>query len=104
MSSGILIGSLIVLVIGILIEVFAYWAGVSTGSEPYNELECSSHIFKFNTSPELVEKCSAARGGMQVGFVSFIIGAIFIIVGVITSIIFGVKMAVDKRKQKKEIK
>jgi hypothetical protein len=102
---GIVIGSLVVLFIGILIIGFSYWAGVSTGSEPYKDLECSKHIFKYNTSPELAEKCSAAKGGMAIGIWSFIVGLIFVIVGVITSIIFGIKLAVDNRHKKKgEIK
>jgi hypothetical protein len=100
MGLGLFIGSLVVLVIGVLIAGFSWWAGVETGNKPYNDLGCGENIF--NRSPELEEKCSAASGGMWVGIGSFIIAAIFIIVGFIASTIFGVKLAVDRRKSKKE--
>jgi hypothetical protein len=102
MSSGFFIGSFVVLIIGIIIASFSWWAGVSTGSEPYNDLGCGQNIF--NKSPEMENKCSAASGGMLIGMISSIVAFIFIIVGLIASIIFGVKLAIDRRKEKREIK
>jgi len=99
---GLFIGSLVVLVIGLLMVGFGWWAGSTTGSVKWNELGCGENVY--NRSPEMEKQCSAATGGMIVGIGVWIVAAIFIIVGFIASIITGVKLAIDthKSKSKKE--
>lgn len=97
MGLGIFIGSLSVLIIGLLIAGFGYYAG-STGSDRYNELHCSDNIYNRNST--LNELCNTQGAGIWIGLGSFVIAAIFIIVGFIATIITGVKMAVDLRKPK----
>lgn len=100
MASGIVIGAIVLIVIGILIIGFSYWAGVETGSRPYKDLGCSKNLFGYYKSQELADKCSAAKAGIEIGYWSFAVGLVFIIVGVMLAIIFGIKSAVDKRKKK----
>jgi len=97
MGLGAFIGCLVVLFIGIGIAVFAWWAGSTTGSDVYNGLNCSE--YNYDRSVRQEQQCSAATGGMIVGVISGIISMIFLIVGFIGSIIFGIKLAVDNRKK-----
>lgn len=100
MGVGIFIGFVAVMVIGFLIAAFAWWAGSTTGSVEWKKLGCGTNIY--NRSPEMEEKCSAATGGMLVGTFSGLLAIILIIIGFVGTIIFGVKVAVDRFKSKKE--
>lgn len=99
MVSGIIIGAIVIIVIGILIIGFSYWAGVETGSRPYKDLGCRELFGYYTNPPEVAKKCNVANAGMVIGLWSFAVGLVFIIVGVMLSIIFGIKSAVDKRKK-----
>jgi len=96
------VGFVIVLVIGLLIGAFGWYAGVTTGTDVYNELGCGENIF--NRSPEMEKKCSAATGGQWIGIGAWILASIFIIVGFIGSIVTGVKLALDSRHSTKDAK
>ena len=97
MSLGLFIGGIVVLVIGIGIGTFAWWAGSTTGNAVYEGLDCANQSFTNNVS--LAQKCSAAIGGMMIGAISGVVALLFIIVGLILAIVAGIKALVDKTKK-----
>jgi hypothetical protein len=92
------IGGIVVTIVGVLIAGFAWWAGETTGNAEWRALNCDENVY--NRSPELERKCSAASGGMLIGIGSFLIAAVFLVVGVILTIVFGIKLAVDRVRKK----
>ena len=98
MALGIFIGSLAVLIIGFGLVSFGWYAGSTTGAVQYQNLGCGENIY--NRSPEMEEQCSAATGGMIIGIGVWIIAFIFVVVGFIATLITGIKLAIDTRKQK----
>ena len=100
MSKGFFYGCLVIFFIGILTLLFSFWAGVSTGSEPYNDLKCNENIYTENQT--LIHKCTIARTGITIGEYGLIIALILIVFGFLASIVTGIMLKVDKKK--KELK
>ena len=99
MSLGLFIGSLVVLAIGLLMVAFAYYVA-NTAAEEYDNLNCGENIFRDYFSGNRVTCNHKIRDtGVALGII--ITAGIFIILGLITSIIFGVKLLVIRRKTKK---
>jgi hypothetical protein len=101
MSIGLFIGSLVVLAIGLLIAAFGYYKG-ATSIEKYNALNCGENIFSNYKSGGECDNQNV-RMGFAVGFITA--AGIFIMLGLTASIIFGVKLVLDRRKRRRgEIK
>jgi UPF0716 family protein affecting phage T7 exclusion len=96
MSLGLFIGALVVLAIGLLIAGFGYYIFHTAGK---SALSCKNLVGDFQTGRE----CGTQIIFSGIGVGIMIAAGVFIIVGFITSIIFGVKLVRDRRKRKKEI-
>jgi len=96
MSLGLFIGTLVVLAIGLLIAGFGYYIFHTAGK---SALGCKNLVGDFQTGRE----CGTQIIFSGIGVGIMIAAGVFIIVGFITSIIFGVKLVRDRRKKKKEI-
>jgi hypothetical protein len=94
MSRGLLIGSIILLAIGLLMLVYSYYVGI-TANEKYTDLNCSK-LNIFNNRGE----CDDQIIGMAVSASILFVGGIFTLVGFIASIVFGIKLFIDTRKKR----
>ena len=99
MGLGLFIGFLSVLILGLLIGAFGWYAAMTTGHDRYVELNCAENYASSNTT--LNRLCSASTGGQWVGIGAWIIAFLFIVIGFIGTLITGIKLAVDSRKEKK---
>jgi hypothetical protein len=96
MSLGLFIGALVVLAIGLLIAGFGYYIFHTAGQ---NTLGCKNLVGNFQTGRE----CGTQIIFSGIGVGMMIAAGVFIIVGFIASIIFGVKLVKERRKKKEEI-
>ena len=88
---GLLIVSLLVLAIGLMTMVI----GISLNNESvktYHDMNCGNTLFRGAA-------CDNQIAMLGAGFGVAVVGGIFIIVGFIASIIFGVKLVMGKRNR-----
>ena len=90
MSSGLLIVSLVVLAIGLMTGAIGYSLNHES-VKTYHDMNCGNSLFRG-------AGCDDRIAMMGAGIAIIVFGGIFIIVGFITSIIFGVKFVMRKRK------
>ena len=93
MSSGLLIG-LGILGVGLLMVGVGYYQA-KTANERYNALSCKGSVF-------IEAECDNESQSMGIGIGVFLVGGIFTLVGMTTSVIFGIKLAIDTRKRVKK--
>lgn len=98
MSLGLFIGSLVVLAIGLITAGLGFYIG-HTAVEKQDALNCGNKL------SYIINKkvCDDQTTDYGIGLGLFIGSGIFIILGLITSIIFGVKLVLVRRKKKVEI-
>jgi hypothetical protein len=97
MSLGLFIGSLVVLAIASLMVVLGYYTGTRSNEE-YIDLDCGKNIFRDYFSGNRVT-CNGKILSMGAGLGIVIGSGVFVILGLITSIIFGVKLLIERRKR-----
>lgn len=95
MSFGLFIGSLVVLAIGMVMGAIGSYIG-HTSNEKYIDLNCGKNIFSNYMHGGECDMQTAIQGA---GIGVLVVGGIFIIVGFIASIIFGVKLLMERRKK-----
>jgi hypothetical protein len=101
MSLGLFIGSLVVLAIGLLMAAFGYYVGNSSNEE-YIDLDSGKNIFKDYLSGNR-KTCNDKIRDVGIGGGIILGSGVFVIMGLITSIIFGVKLVMERREKKEEI-
>jgi hypothetical protein len=85
---GLLIVSLVVLAIGLMMGAIGYSLNHES-VKTYHEMNCANSLFRGAA-------CDDRIAMMGAGIAIIVVGGIFIIVGFIASIIFGVKLVIRK--------